>query len=164
MSTSESSAEAGKTFEKRGNAYWLLPEAPEYHGKDRRCDRGWKCVAVKDLGEPAKVTGYADYDYGVVLCHQCENVRAAEDVTARSFVGWEEENGYRHSYPLPNLKQVRENAFLTQLDLAELADLGEGTIGKIEQGNNAHDKTAARLARALNTTIGELKGMHHRCR
>jgi len=56
-----------------------------------------------------------------------------------------------------NIRQVRENAQLSQEKLAELADLDRTYIGGIERGErNVAALNLIRIAKALNTDVGGL--------
>lgn len=55
------------------------------------------------------------------------------------------------------IKENRRKANISQLDLAELAQLHPSIIGKIERGvSNPKLDTLARIALALDTTVSEL--------
>lgn len=56
------------------------------------------------------------------------------------------------------IKKLRENAHLTQQELAELSGLSRGTIVALENNSccNTTTKTLAKVARALGTTFDAL--------
>jgi transcriptional regulator with XRE-family HTH domain len=59
------------------------------------------------------------------------------------------------------LKQLREQAGMTQAELAEGATIPLGTLRDYEQGKRRHDpslRVAARLAAALGVSAGKVNG------
>lgn len=58
------------------------------------------------------------------------------------------------------IRTLRENAGLTQTQLAELAGLDQTTVSKIESGHRRkiHATTLIAIAEALNTSVEVLKG------
>ena len=58
----------------------------------------------------------------------------------------------------PRLRFLRERAGLTQLQLAEAADVADGTISRVERGRIASPSLdfAEKLARALKVPVTEL--------
>lgn len=67
--------------------------------------------------------------------------------------------GLKKLVELPNLRARREAAGLSMRELHELSGVGVSTIHALEKSERgAHRSTAARLARALGTTVGVLAG------
>lgn len=60
---------------------------------------------------------------------------------------------------IPNLKERRERAVLSQRDLAKRAGLTQATIVAAEQGKPVRISTARKLARALGVPPAELWGI-----
>ena len=50
---------------------------------------------------------------------------------------------------MPSLARLRQQAALSQAELAEKAGVGRATISRLEQGGNASYETIERLAKAL---------------
>ncbi|MFQ6553419.1 helix-turn-helix domain-containing protein [Aestuariibius insulae] len=48
--------------------------------------------------------------------------------------GWLAHHDACNLHPMKNLKQIREQRGLSQADLAEMAEMSQGTISKIESG------------------------------
>lgn len=63
---------------------------------------------------------------------------------------------HRVRVPVRNLFAIRASRFLTQSDLAELADVSNVTIRTAEHGKLIGPRTARKLAAALNCTVAEL--------
>lgn len=61
---------------------------------------------------------------------------------------------------VPRLEELRTKAFLTQDSLAARSGVSRDTISKLETGErvNAHARTVAKLAKALNVEPWELQG------
>ena len=55
-----------------------------------------------------------------------------------------------------NLKKVRDEAGLSQTDLAKVSGVSQQLISQIERGINAHSKHLPKLARALGCKVTDL--------
>jgi len=60
---------------------------------------------------------------------------------------------------MPTLRELREEAVLSQLELAELAGVARTTIGGLERGarKKPHPRTIRKLAKALGCRPQEIK-------
>jgi transcriptional regulator with XRE-family HTH domain len=59
---------------------------------------------------------------------------------------------------LTRLRAVREDALMSQADLAKRSGVAQPTISHLEQGRDARFMTARKLAKALGVTPAELRG------
>jgi transcriptional regulator with XRE-family HTH domain len=59
---------------------------------------------------------------------------------------------------LGNLRKLRDGAFLTQKELAQISSVGVMTIIRAEQGSEVRPESARKLAAALGSTPKELIG------
>jgi transcriptional regulator with XRE-family HTH domain len=73
-------------------------------------------------------------------------------------------DGYRNrSTPLPRLRELRQNAGLSQRGLGGLAKVATGTVYRLETGQRgAYPNTIRKLAAALAVPPVELIRGHHR--
>lgn len=62
-------------------------------------------------------------------------------------------------HPVPHLRRLREDAGLTQKQLASMAGVSEHAVYLFERGANAPSlATAQAMARALSTTVSAILG------
>ena len=65
----------------------------------------------------------------------------------------------RRGRPLPGLKQAREDAFLSQMELSRRSGVGQPTIWELEagdRGRGAYPQTIRKLAKGLGVEPGVL--------
>ena len=73
----------------------------------------------------------------------------------------DQEQYQNRSIPLPHLRELRRSRGLSQKELGELANVGSGTVYRLENElRGAYPGTVRKLASALGVTPEELVGSH----
>lgn len=153
---------------KSTTGYWH-PDAPTRYNTNRRCSRGIKCLTYEQCQEVGKIRSTkpplvnGDDIRGipeVVLCSLCERAWLKTETPVHKFAGVQKK-GKITSYFLPSLRKIRRSKGLRQYELARIVECSTETVEAAERTGDRRrrvsTKMAGKLARALGTSVNELR-------